>query len=226
MGARNTCLAATQRVILGALLGSPVVAGCAEARLFDAPGESVMQAHPAATAPSPESLYSYADRLPPCLINAGPLVPEREAVVPAASAILRLPATYREDMESRIPAGGQRWVSADNTSLSVSVVSSAGQFYIGGGPSNHLAEGSCALRVAAELAPVSIYRLVPQQAGRDTLFVATIIAPVRSDLWIGAGILSPSRRGRAEGLRAFQTLEFRSPPPERGNRDRPFQGRW
>lgn len=217
MGPRNICLAATQRVMLGALLGSPVVAGCTEPRLFNAPGESVMQAHSAATAPSPESLYAYAERLPTCLIDAGPPVPEREAVVPAASAILRLPGTYREDMDSRL-AGGQRWIGADDTSLSVSV-SSAGQFYIGGGPSNHLAEGSCALRVDGKPAPVSIYRLVAHKVGNDTLFAATIIVPLRSGLWIGAGVLSPSRRGRAEGLRAFRTLEVRSPPTEVDSRD-------
>lgn len=211
MGPRNICLAASQTVLRGALLGS-ALAGCAEARVFDVPGESVMQAHPAATAPSPESLHSYAGQLPPCLIDAGPPVPEREAVVPAASAVIRLPESYREDVESRMPARGQRWVGADDTSLSVSV-SSAGQFFIGGGPSKHLAEGSCALRIGGRLAPVSMYRLVSHQVGSDTLFVATIIAAVRPDLWVGAGVLSPSRRGRAEGLRAFQTLEFRSPPP-------------
>lgn len=217
MGPRNSGLAGTQSALLGALLASQVVAGCAEARLFDAPAESVMHANPAATAPSPESLHSYADRLPPCLIGSGPPVREREAVVPEASAVLRLPGTYQEDMESRIPGGGQRWVGADNTSLSVKV-SGAGQFYIGGGPRTHVAEGPCALRIAGRSAPVSIYLLVPQ-VGSDTLFVATLIAAVRPGLWVGAGVLSPSRRGRAEGLQALRTLEFRSPPAETGSRD-------
>jgi hypothetical protein len=185
------------------LLSVYPVGACAEANVAAPASGRVPLRNVAAEPPAPEQVEARAARLAPCAIAEAPSSSWSEVQMRAAPVSLRLPSGYREESEPR-PAGMQTWVSPHHTTLTLSV-SDGGQFYIGGGSSTQVHQGSCALRAVDRLAAVNLFLLLGGR-GTDTMFVATLDVPVQRDFWIGVGVLSLTESGRRQALAAVRTL--------------------
>lgn len=175
-----------------------IIAGCTEARVAAPEVGRAFHGEFSVSVPSPEHVRAYAARLPACPIEIHPRSDMTEVGLAFASARLRIPATYRQDDESR--PGFRTWTAVDGTTLTVTA-SKGGQFVISGPGAGDLT--ACALRGAGRLIPVALHHLAK---GTDTLYVATVDVAVSDALWIGAGVVSPSPRGRAEALAVISTL--------------------
>lgn len=192
-----------------AVAATLLAAACAEGRVAGPEGGASRTRTVAPEGPAPAVIEEYARRLPPCAAvqadGAWPLVRAW-----TASATLRLPPGSQPDAESSLEGEAWRLEDADSTRLIFAKMPPGAVYVIQGEADHHHAEPSCGLRVGGRL--VILGQAVIAH-GADSLFTATTEIPAGRDLWIGAGIMSRSARGRANAVAALTTLAVPSSAP-------------
>lgn len=152
-----------------------------------------------------EQFRARADALESCQVSGPGAEPAVEAHLRSTRASVRVPGDFRRIIVPR-SGGMERWITPERATLTIST-SKSGRFVIADATSAYVDERRC--KVSGHFGPwaVHLYMLVPRGA-EDTAYVATAELAAGPELWIGAGVVAPSRATRDRGLRVVQTFSY------------------